>query len=1050
MTRLSLSSFYEPERLKGTIDQVESDALSRVINNSTPSDHSGAIARLRVAAICAVSEFVSSKQVEEWVRPMFDPEISESATHCFDLWHGYLLALAESGLTIPVEDHLWFAVAGYLARRPNDVRDFMRKHLSVTAVDEYLKTLMNEDWLSRVRGYISLAIVLTIRQHTRHDLDRAGSVLRNLAVFQQDVEPDWLETREEGTREAVLLLAFYHAAEVVIKAAEFLLSGTVTTAGRESQQIQAEMRRLLVRAEEFVEATGNAELHTWLKSVAIALTHLCSDSIWVRSRGISERIDQLLEHLVAAGRPHPIFSLLPSQQEALREALLDPAQVAVVLQMPTSAGKTLLAEFAILQTLDAYRDDARIVYIVPTRALATQTRRTLKSDLGPLGVRCTGAGSAFEEDPFEMKLLDDNDGVVVSTPEKLDLMLRSHPEWFQTLRLVVVDEAHLLGDGERGARLELLLANLRREVPDARLLLLTPFMDNAKEIAEWLSSERGYPISVHWRPSKVKLGSSHITGSRGHWNIKITWHDPYRSDRDFAPLTIPAGTRKSDLATASARTAFLSTKFRSLGTVLALFSASPAGAEKCAKEYAESRDLLPNHSLTPELRLAIALAKHEFGDDSALAFCLSRGVSFHHSSLSPVQRYLIEDQVRAGVIQFVAATSTLAQGMNFPVATVVVHSIFKPYGRGNLTPAEFWNVAGRAGRVGMVDQGHVIFANENHSESMDNYSSSLRNSLTSAILSALPRIRVGVPIKQQYRDIPELRPLIQYLAHAAATHSVERATAEIEELLQQSLAVQQVAGTEDSRKLRNISRAYLQELANANPGMLKTADQSGLATFNFNELYAKLRSDVVLSQGPARVYEAGEAGYHKLIEALQWLPELDLAIGFGSGAMDVHSVARVVDGWIQGKEVKDLASLFPGDDITTQSRKAAQYLYGTISQTVSWGAHAYLRGWMMGKADDEMSIQDRMLPSYIQYGVNTPEAAVASLLGVPRAFTRAIAERYRDETGAELMPEQAAEFKNYVETLEARSWGHIAEASGLPDISGDDLVVTMRALQGLA
>src|SRR5690606_1184391 len=142
---------------------------------------------------------------------------------------------------------------------------------------------------------------------------------------------------------------------------------------------------------------------------------------------ISERLDQLIDELVDAARSRPIFSLLPSQQEALRKSLLDPMRVAVVLQMPTSSGKTLLAEFSIVQAFEAYRGQARVAYVVPTRALATQIRRTLSEDLRPLGIEVAAAGSAFEEDPYELQLLESTDGVVVSTPEKLDLLLRAHP-----------------------------------------------------------------------------------------------------------------------------------------------------------------------------------------------------------------------------------------------------------------------------------------------------------------------------------------------------------------------------------------------------------------------------------------------------------------------------------------------------------------------------------------------------------------------------------------------------------------------------------------------
>src|SRR5262249_39165078 len=158
------------------------------------------------------------------------------------------------------------------------------------------------------------------------------------------------------------LLGFYHLAEAVRRVSEFLLAGTVTTNGRPVNDVLAELRRLLVRAEEYFALNGDSEKSLWLLAAGVGLVSLRESSIWIQSRGISEQIDRLLGELTQFGRPHPVFSLFPSQQEALRKAFLDRHKVAIVLQMPTSAGKTLLAEFAIAQTFDVYRGVTRVAY----------------------------------------------------------------------------------------------------------------------------------------------------------------------------------------------------------------------------------------------------------------------------------------------------------------------------------------------------------------------------------------------------------------------------------------------------------------------------------------------------------------------------------------------------------------------------------------------------------------------------------------------------------------------------------------------------------------
>jgi hypothetical protein len=262
---------------------------------------------------------------------------------------------------------------------------------------------------------------------------------------------------------------------------------------------------------------------------------------------------------------------------------------------------------------------------------------------------------------------------------------------------------------------------------------------------------------------------AHVFGERGNWRFRVDWKDPYATENHPKSLVLPIGPRKGVVNTNCARTVFLAQKLMPLGTVLAIFSASPAEAEKAASEFADSLAIVPADVQSPQLRLAIGLARHEFGADSPLATCLERGVAYHHSSLSPILRYLIEDQVRSKKIRFVAATSTLAQGMNFPVATILVHSVHKPRGRGNFSSAEFWNIAGRAGRVGMVERGLIIFTDPNHQSHLDRFANELRSVLTSALLTILPELDLARPLKDQYREIPALRPFIQYLAHAAAS-----------------------------------------------------------------------------------------------------------------------------------------------------------------------------------------------------------------------------------------------------------------------------------------
>ncbi len=1051
-----LSDLHNGENVQGLMLGVETAHLARElgIEDDAVTAHN-AIDQLRMVAMLSAADQIGESQVDSLLNSLAGEQgplpTGNGAITSFAKWDAYMTALADTATLPSVDELLLFAAMGLLARQPVEVRSLLRQQFARSAmvVEDALED--SSSWAARVQTDISLSLLSLIRQHDHNDVSEAATVIQNLSVKQKQLEAAWLAEAANPRREAMALLGLYHLAQAVVRLSEFLLTGSVVDAeGAFVTDFAPELRRLLVRAEEYISIAGDQEVQFWLSTVVIVLWRLRTDSIWVSGSGISERLDRLIGELAREGRERPVFSLLPSQQDALRQSLLDPTRIAVVLQMPTSAGKTLLAEFAIVQAFEAYRGDARVVYVVPTRALATQVRRTLSEDLRPLGIEVSAAGSAFEEDPYELQLLVASDGVVVATPEKLDLLLRSHPEWFERLRLVVVDEAHLLNDDERGVRLELLLANLRRERPQCRLLLLTPFIGNARQIATWLGGQRGLPIEVRWRPSRLLLGIATMSGGRGDVRCRLEWKEPYR-DRNSGDVLLRFPLMQRDVSTTTKKVVLLAERFMRLGSVLALYSAAPKDAEAAAFAVARSLEPIPSEYQTPALRIAIAIARDEYGPSSVLAKCLERGTAFHHSSLSSTLRYLIEDQVRSGRIRFIAATTTLAQGMNFPVAAVLVHSVHKPYGRGDLSPAEFWNIAGRAGRVGMVDKGLVLFVEGAHRAKYDYYAQTLSQDVTSALLEHLSEIGSIDSLKVAYLKHPELRPFLQYLAHAAATLSPARALESLEELLQGSLANAQARSADDSRLLRQVARRYFAEIREKPAGYLRASDSTGLGSFSFDELFAKIRGDDVLRAGPTQLLALRQVGITRLVEALKWLPELDLGIGLGSGDMSAEAVGHVVQRWVDGVSIPNLADSFPGSGAADKIRAASRYVHSKVSQVISWGAHAYTRGWSLqsGQGAETGSSEGAMLGAYIQFGVSTPEAAVASLLGVPRQFAEAFGTEYRERAG-KLTPERAPEFKRFVENADVLAWRSVTERTPLAEhVDAADVRSVVRQMQGL-
>lgn len=645
---LDYSFLYEGDNFTELHSEIAATALAAQINES-PTEENVSGAQLLVAANLATAKVFDEIALEDIQN--FDYQTYRSsnssviADTAFAHWRAYLEGKVQSNLAneVSVNDLISFVACGSLTRRQSEVRTLLKNSFFRAIIDrEYRTASQNSNWISVCENYVSCALLYLVRQSTQSDVQAANEAIKSLIALQQRKQPEISDlVASKPSHAGNTILGLYHLAYSTTRTAEYLRTGRVTRSESGSSNFEIELLRLLKKAEEFIEASNSSEEIVWARSIGISLWTVFNDSIWHQALGTTGTIDALLAEL--AQREHPIFSLLPSQQDALKSHLLDASQVAVVLQMPTSAGKTLLAEFSILQAFEAYKDDARILYIAPTRALCTQTYRTLAADFSELNIPVQQASSAFEEDPFESALLVDfRRGVVVSTPEKVDLFLRSHPDWFKTVRLVVVDEAHLLSDKERGVRLELLLSNLRREQPTIKFLLLTPFVKNAQSVAAWLGGRRGIPIGVHWRPSRLIVGLAKKKSKNKNVSFTIDWKEPHQSHEPPKPLTLQIS---NDLKTRSARDNLvaLNSKFQRLGLTLGMFPASRTEAEKSTRAIAAQNPSLADDVLSAEHLLAVALAEAEYGQDSDLAYCLRRSTAFHHAALSPELRFLIEE-----------------------------------------------------------------------------------------------------------------------------------------------------------------------------------------------------------------------------------------------------------------------------------------------------------------------------------------------------------------------------------------------------------------------
>lgn len=566
----------------------------------------------------------------------------------------------------------------------------------------------------------------------------------------------------------------YNLARVVEITAFFIIGEPVRIArGRQLSVagIKGEIDRFLFGAREAFLGS-DSYLAVLANKLGIACKKLIDSSVF--SLTLPQRVKELLLSLANKSVDKPVLELWYAQKEALNKRLLDPTRTAIVLSLPTSAGKTLLAEMVIAQTWGD-KPEAKIIYLAPTRALVTQVSLTLKRDLGQRGISVKVATPVFELDPVEDEILKERFDILVTTPEKLSLLVREEHPAVEHISLVVVDEAHNLADKERGAKLELLLAMLRRERPEARFLLMTPFMSNAGDIARWLGGDAGQSIIIDWKPNDRILATIE-TGKKPNRRERVRplqLHTLENAHSDCpAGVKISLGDVSESIKGSKKRIIIEAVKrlieARKRGILLL------AGTREDAQEWAEifAGNIPVAADNSSSIDLVARFLETETGGGHPLSNLLRKRVAFHHAGLSSEARYFVERLVEEKEVFILCATTTLAQGVHFPLSVGLIESFRrrryyknKRFYWENISPFEFWNIVGRVGRTLEEPLGLIAFpaAENKHRQEWEEYLRKDSDVIKSVLIEVLETIERYEKIRFSASLIKEQMALSDFL-----------------------------------------------------------------------------------------------------------------------------------------------------------------------------------------------------------------------------------------------------------------------------------------------
>ena len=401
----------------------------------------------------------------------------------------------------------------------------------------------------------------------------------------------------------------------------------------------------------------------------------------------------------------------------------------VLVAAPTGSGKTVVAEFAVERALAANR---KAFYTTPLKALSNQKFGDFVARYGAGRVGLlTGDNSINGEAP-----------VVVMTTEVLRNMLYEGSPTLDGLQVVVMDEVHYLQDPYRGAVWEEVLIHLPLSVS---VVCLSATVSNAEEFGEWLTTLRGTTRVVIEEKRPVPLEQLYMVGRELHpMHVERDGHrdpNPYivslsqrelrtreyrrRGDgrRQYERISRPREghrriyvPRREEVVEVLAQEGLLPAIY---------FVFSRAGCDRSVGWMMEAGIRLTDGEEEARIRefVEMRVAWMDEEDLSALGFyewreALAAGIAAHHAGMLPVFKETVEELFAATLVKLVFATETLSLGINMPARTVVIEDLWKFSGERHelLTPGEYTQLTGRAGRRGIDEVGYGVVVHQRQVE----------------------------------------------------------------------------------------------------------------------------------------------------------------------------------------------------------------------------------------------------------------------------------------------------------------------------------------------
>ena len=712
----------------------------------------------------------------------------------------------------------------------------------------------------------------------------------------------------------------------------------------------------------------------------------------------------------------PLWELLPSQAIALEAGLLKSGKETVSLQMPTSAGKTSLCELLIFQEVKLLK--RKVLFLVPFRALAAEIHGGICRRLKKTGIKILAAYGGNIPTKGESASSEETD-VLIVTPEKFSALMQVMPKLLVEFSTVICDEGHLIDDSGRGLQYELLLTKLRiTGGAERRIIFMSAILPNVLEIHEWLGGTPEALAQSNYRP----VATDHAfleARSNGTWRLSVNpiddrprrftlmnflTADDFRYENPTTRRMNLMKARDSNLSLACAT----ALKARRNGPV-ALFTTTKKGsgvaglAEKLTSMFdlgivASRRGPKPSENLSDLTEYLEFL----FGGSFLLTRLSKSGAGFHHGDLPQEVRRVMEESIENGCINILICTTTLAEGVNLPIRTLVVHTIRRHNKETQrlefLQNRTIKNVIGRAGRAGKETRGRVVYVSEaEHSQISEILQDNGMEPARGRLYQLIEAIRVflirhDIPLENEMLEgqAPWFLALLDSIDCSIVELIPENAELEavpgmIDELLSRTLADRQSSNEDFKECLQGVFRLRAQNLTDTVPRsvwpLLKSSGSS--------PRFWKIAKEAGISEHP--LWEGlsdplSPEWINSVIEPTLAFPTLDLS-------EKSKAIVTAIREWLQGKTYIEIAQ-----KCEMELEETLELLSSDIGYRLQEHLAKLCQLAIAYFGEEKISETAQVWPSLLQFGLGTAQQLDLVEFGASDRLSLWSIQRYLDQT----------------------------------------------------